>query len=159
MIDNLVIRPIKENEIMLLTDFIYEAIFQKDKSHLVSRTIIQKPEVFAYIDGFGKKSDDIALVAVVNKVVVGAVWVRCIDGYGHLEKGVPEFAISLYPEFRHLGIGTKLMKEMLIELKNRGYKKTSLAVQKENYAVRMYSKVGFKKVKETDEEYIMICNL
>jgi ribosomal protein S18 acetylase RimI-like enzyme len=48
---------------------------------------------------------------------------------------------------------------MLELLKERGYKKASLAVQKGNYAVRMYEKVGFKIVKELEEEYLMICEL
>ena len=51
------------------------------------------------------------------------------------------------------------MKRMLLELKNQGYEQTSLSVQKENYAVRMYNKVGFNIVDEDDEEYIMVCKL
>ena len=39
------------------------------------------------------------------------------------------------------------------------YKKTSLAVQKQNYAVRMYKNVGFEIVDENAEEYIMVCQL
>lgn len=38
-------------------------------------------------------------------------------------------------------------------------KKISLSVQKENYAVNMYRKIGFKVVSETEEEYIMVCEL
>ena len=49
------------------------------------------------------------------------------------------------------------MKQMLAELKNRGYKKASLAVQKANYAVRMYKSVGFEIIDENDEEFIMMC--
>ena len=41
----------------------------------------------------------------------------------------------------------------------QGYKQVSLSVQKMNYAVRMYLKVGFEIVDENDEEYIMICKL
>ena len=37
-----------------------------------------------------------------------------------------------------------------------GYKKASLAVQKENYALKMYLKVGFKIFDENEEEFIMI---
>ena len=48
---------------------------------------------------------------------------------------------------------------MLMKLKKQGYKQASLAVQKKNYAVRMYKKVGFEIVGENDEEYIMICRL
>ncbi len=62
-------------------------------------------------------------------------------------------------EYRGQGIGLQLMVRMLELLKWQGYEKASLAVQKANYAVRMYEKVGFKTVDENDEEYIMVCEL
>ncbi|MBQ5451834.1 MAG: GNAT family N-acetyltransferase, partial [Bacteroidales bacterium] len=57
------------------------------------------------------------------------------------------------------GIGTELMRRMLQLLKNQGYNQASLAVQKANYAVRMYKKVGFEIVDENAEEFIMVCRL
>jgi ribosomal protein S18 acetylase RimI-like enzyme len=51
------------------------------------------------------------------------------------------------------------MENMLALLKEKGYERASLAVQKANYAVRMYEKVGFKIVDENVEEYIMVCEL
>ena len=51
------------------------------------------------------------------------------------------------------------MKEMLAMLKNCGYKKASLAVQKANYAVKMYRKVGFEIVGENEQEFIMTANI
>ena len=111
------------------------------------------------ITDFGKKKDDIGLVAEVDKKVVGAVWVRIMDDYGHIDKDTPSFAISLYKDYRGFGIGTDLMKEMLRILKDRGYKQASLAVQKANYAVKMYQKTGFEIVGENGEEYIMLCRL
>lgn len=51
------------------------------------------------------------------------------------------------------------METMLKILKDKGYKKTSLAVQKDNYAVKMYKKVGFKIIDENEQEYIMVCDL
>ena len=45
------------------------------------------------------------------------------------------------------------------KLKLEGYKQASLSVQKMNYAVRMYRKIGFEIIDENDEEYIMICKL
>ena len=44
-------------------------------------------------------------------------------------------------------------------LKEHGYRQASLAVQKANYAVRMYRNVGFEIIDENDEEYIMVCRL
>jgi len=49
------------------------------------------------------------------------------------------------------------MKSML-KLK-KGYNRTSLSVQKNNYAVKMYKNIGFKIIDENKEEYIMLCNL
>ncbi len=155
----MIIRPIKTNEIMLLTDFIYEAIYQRDSENLVARTIIQDPSIWVYIDGFGAKKDDYCLVAEENGIIVGAVWVRCIDAFGHIDDVTPEFAISVYPQYRNRGIGTNLMKSMIELLGSKGYKKTSLAVQKDNYAVKMYQNVGFKVIDENEQEYIMLYTL
>lgn len=71
----------------------------------------------------------------------------------------PSIAISLYKKYRGQGIGTRMMKEMLALLKAKGYKRASLAVQKANYAIRMYENIGFKTVDENTEEYIMVCDL
>ena len=51
------------------------------------------------------------------------------------------------------------MRQMLLLLKTQGYEKASLSVQKANYAVKMYEKVGFKTIEENDEEYLMVCVL
>ena len=82
-----------------------------------------------------------------------------MNDYGHINNKTPSFAISLYEEYRGKGIGTQLMLKMLELLKKKGYKQASLAVQKENYAVKMYKKVGFEIIDENSEEYIMICKL
>lgn len=82
-----------------------------------------------------------------------------MDDYGHLDDETPSFAISLLKEYRNYGIGTELMKAMLNELRDCGYKQSSLAVQKQNYAVKMYKKVGFQIIDENEEEYIMVCKL
>lgn len=156
---NINIRKINGNEYKLLNDFLYEAIFIPEGVEAPPREIINAPQLQVYVQDFGAQKDDICFVAEVEGKIVGAVWVRIMDDYGHVEDGVPSFAISLYKEHRRHGIGTAMMKQMITELKSRGYKKTSLAVQKENYAVKMYKNVGFEIVDENDEEYIMVCVL
>lgn len=156
---NYIIRKILEEEYSLLENFLYEAIFVPENISAPPKSIIKHPELQIYLTNFGKKKDDIGLVAEVGTKVVGAVWVRIINDYGHINDTTPSFAISLYKEYRGLGIGTALMKEMLCILKQRGYTQTSLAVQKANYAVKIYKKVGFEIVDENEEEYIMVCYL
>lgn len=150
------IRILKEGEESLLEDFLYEAIFVPKGVAMPPKSIIKQPELQLYITDFGKEKDDIGLVAEVDKKAIGAAWVRIMHDYGHIDEHTPSFAISLYKEYRGFGIGTALMKEMLSILKKRGYKQASLAVQKTNYAVKMYKKIGFEIVDENEEEYIML---
>lgn len=151
-----IIRQMKASEYPLLEDFLYEAIFHKENTEPVPRSILSKPELQVYIKDFGSHKDDHCFCAEVDNKIIGAVWVRVIDGYGHIDQATPEFAISLYKEYRGHGIGTDLMQHMLTYLKESGYSKASLAVQKENYAFRMYQALGFEIIDENVEEYIMV---
>ena len=152
------IREIRKNEYSILSGFLYESIFIPEGMNKPPKSIIEQPELQVYIEDFGKK-DDWCLVAEINGKIVGAVWVRIMNDYGHIDDETPSFAISLYEEYRNMGIGTALMRDMLEFLKNKGYKRTSLSVQKANYAVRMYQKVGFEVIGENKGEYIMVCRL
>ena len=141
------IREIRENEYYVLSEFLYEAIFIPVGMEKPPKAIIEQPELQVYIADFGK-SDDWCLVAEVKEKIVGAVWVRVMDDYGHIDDETPSFAMSLYEEYRNMGIGTALMRDMLEFLKNKGYKQTSLS-----------QKVGFEVIDENEEEYIMVCRL
>ncbi len=154
-----IIRNMRKSEIGLLKDFLYEAIFIPEGVEPPERDIVERPELRVYTDDFGSRKGDNCLVADFGGKVVGAVWTRIMDDYGHLDDETPSFAISLYKEYQGQGIGSQLMVKMLELLKRQGYKKASLAVQKANYAVKMYKNVGFKTVDENDEEYIMVCEL
>ena len=76
-----------------------------------------------------------------------------------IDDTTPSLSISLLKEYRNLGIETELMKQILLTLKEREYKQVSLSVQKINYAVSMYKKVGFEVVRENEEDYVMFCKL
>lgn len=156
---NYIIREIKEEEYSLLENFLYEAIFVPEGIDPPPRSIINAPELQVYIKNFGTQKHDKALVAEADNKVIGAVWVRIMNDYGHIDDDTPSFAISLYKEYRGLGIGTAMMKSMLTVLKNSGYRQASLAVQKANYAVKMYRSVGFEIIDENEEEYIMVTRL
>ena len=150
------IRPIKKAEYPLLDDFLYEAIFVPHGAEAPPRSIIELPELQVYVKDFGKGEADICFVAETDGKVIGAVWTRIMDDYGHIENGVPSLAGSLYKRCRGQGIGTSLMRAILAELGQRGYAKVSLSVQKANAAVRLYRRLGFVAVSETDEEYLMV---
>lgn len=156
---NYVIREVRQNEINLLATFLYEAIFIPEGVQAPSKDIIEYPDLQIYVADFGKKKDDVCYVAEVDGRVVGAVWTRIINDYGHVDDTTPSLSISLLKEYRNLGIGTELMKQILLTWKEREYKQVSLSVQKINYAVNMYEKIGFEVARENEDDYIMICKL
>ena len=153
------IRPLKPDEIHLLDEFLYQAIFIPEGMEAPPRSIIEDPGLQVYVECFGRSESDNALVAEVDGHVVGAVWTRIMDDYGHVDDETPSFALSLLPDYRSRGIGTRLMGEMLELLKEKGYSQASLSVQKENYAVNLYLKLGFEVIDESDEEYLMLKSL
>lgn len=156
---NYTIREMNTTEYPLLNDFLYEAIFIPDGVEAPPKSIINSPELQVYVSDFGTQKHDHALLAEIDGKVVGAVWVRIMNDYGHIDDTTPSFAISLYKEYRGQGIGTALMQEMFTTLRNAGYKQASLSVQKANYAAKMYLKLGFEIISENEEEYIMVKNL
>lgn len=99
------------------------------------------------------------MVAEVDSALVGTVWVRIIDDYGHVDDDTPSLSISVKAPYRQKGIGTALIQAMLTLLQTKGYKQVSLSVQKANYARKLYLKLGFQIVKTNEEDEIMVRSL
>lgn len=143
----------------MLEDFLYEAVFIPEGVAPPPKTIVKNEDLQVYVRDFGLLPDDKCLVAEADTKIVGAVWCRIMNDYGHIDDDTPSLAISLYKEYRNQGIGTELLRRMILLLRQSGYKQVSLSVQKANYAAQMYLNSGFKVVNENPEEYIMALDL
>lgn len=150
-----IVREINEEEIKLLDRFLYLAIYVHKGEVPPPFGIIYKPELQVYVENLGKEKDDHILIAEADDKIVGAVWVRIMDDYGHIDDETPSLIISVEKEYRGKGIGRSLLSSMLSLLSKCGYKAVSLSCQKENYAVSLYKSLGFEIIKDIDEEYIM----
>ena len=154
------IRHMTPEEFPMLEDFLYEAIFvPKGFEGEIPRSVVfDDPKCRAAFEDFGTLPDDRAVVAVIGDKVVGACWVRTTDEYGHIEDETPSFSISLFAPYRGRGIGSAMMRQLLDELRGAGYPRASLSVQKENPAVRLYERLGFRIVGNgfDETEWLMI---
>ena len=153
---NTIIRKIRPEEHGLLREFLYQAIYLPEGVVPPPRSVIDLPELQIYIADFGTQPGDHCLVAEVGEKVVGAARCRIMEDYGHIDSSTPSLAISLLPEYRGRGIGTQLLNALLLLLRENGYQGASLSVQKENPALRLYQRVGFRIVSEKDTEYLML---
>lgn len=68
----MIIRGIEPNEIGMLKDILYEAIYRPD-NNIIPKSILEVPEMNAYINDFGSGKDDFCLVADLNDKIIGAV--------------------------------------------------------------------------------------
>ena len=153
------IRKLKKEEVNILEDFLYEAIYIPEGSKPPSKDILSHPDLQVYISDFGLNKDDISLVADIDGKIVGCIWARIMDDYGHIDDYTPSLSISVLKEYRNLGIGTALIKSMVRTLDEKGYEQVSLSVQKSNYATELYKRSGFVVYKERDNDLIMVLKL
>ena len=155
----ILIRPILPDEMTILDDFLYEAIFVPQGVDPPPHSTIENNDLQVYVRDFGESPHDHCLVAECDGKIVGAVWSRMMNDYGHIDNQTPSLAISLFKEYRGQGIGTRLLCQMLDLLRQKGYGQVSLSVQKENYALRLYKKAGFEVLAERDGEVLMVVHL
>ena len=153
------IRPIKPSEYDQLPEFLYQAIFVPPGAAPPERSILRQPELRLYIDDFGERADDHALVAVMEGQIVGAIWVRIMPDYGHIDDTTPSLSMSVLAGHRGRGIGTRMLKEMLDYLADKGYHRVSLSVQKDNYALAMYRAAGCEIYRDNPHDVVLVCRL
>ena len=153
---NTIIRKIRPEEYILLREFLYQAIYLPVGVDPPPRSMIDLPELHVYIADFGTQPGDHCMVAEAEGKVVGAAWCRIMEDYGHIDTDTPSLAISLLPKYRGLGIGARLLDALLLLLRENGYRQASLSVQKENPALRLYQRAGFRILAEKGTEYLML---
>ena len=153
---NTIIRKIRPEEHDLLREFLYQAIYLPEGMEPPPRSVVDLPELQVYIADFGTRPGDHGIVAEAAGKVVGAALCRIMADYGHIDNDTPSLAISLLPEYRGLGIGARLLNALLLLLRENGYQRASLSVQKENPALRLYQRAGFRILAEKGTEYLML---
>ena len=155
----MIIRKIKESEINQLEGFLYDALFVPEGALPFPFDIIYKPELQVYLKCFGNESSDICIVADFDGELVGAVWGRIMNDYGHIDNETPSLCISIKEGYRGKGIGSKLLENIADNFREKGYKRLSLSCQKANRAVSLYKRHGYEVIEDKGDEYIMVLNL
>lgn len=154
-----IIRSIKKEELPLLREFMYLAIFVEEGAEPLPFEIVDDPHLIKYIQDFGRVGDD-CLVAVLQEEVIGMVWSRLFPancpGYGYYDEKTPELSIAVKPKWRGQGIGFDLITAMLKRLREAGRTTVSLSVTQNNPAVAIYKKCGFEILAVQPEDFLML---
>jgi ribosomal protein S18 acetylase RimI-like enzyme len=149
------IRALTVDDAPFLREALYHAIYVPPDAEPPPWTIIDLPELAAYIDGFGTRAGDTGVLALDGERPVGAAWARFMRGYGFVDDATPELSIALLPEYRGSGIGTRLMQSLFAALTPIA-PRVSLSVQVKNPAFRLYQRLGFLIAAEDGDTAIMV---
>lgn len=157
------IRAITEQDVPFLWDMLYESIFIPKGNQPPNRDILSNPSISKYVEGWGRDGD-VGYIAE-NDIgdSVGSITVRCFDkenrGYGYVNDETPELGMAIMSEYRGKGIGTELMRILIVQLKIKGVKAISLSVASDNPAINLYERFEFVKVGIAGDSIVMLLNL
>ena len=62
--------------------------------------------------------------------------------------------ICIKPEYQNKGIGTAILKEIMFENKGKNIKLQAFKINEK--AIKLYERIGFKKIDESKTHYIMV---
>ena len=109
------------------------------------------PALDRYVKDWGRTGDS-GFIAI-DECPVGSAWLRLFAsgdrGFGYVDEGIPELAIAVSPEYRGMGIGTKLLIQ-IIEYTRNIYPAISLSVRADNPVVNLYQRSGFVKIDNSE---------
>ena len=118
---------------------LYQAVFVPPGQEPYDRSILELPEIAKYIANWGRKHD-FGLIARVDDVPAGAVWIRLFDasekGFGFIDEQTPELSIALEAAYRNKGLGKMMMEKFFRRAFEQGYRNVSLSVDRINPAFR-----------------------
>ena len=146
---NCIFRPLTAQDEPLLWQML---MFAAQETSL--EAVKAHPALVHYVLGWGR-AGDMGLAAQAGFVTeaVGAAWLRLTSaddkGFGYIDDATPELAIALQPAYHGRGIGTQMLRTLLDEARQI-YPAVSLSVRGSNPAVRLYERVGFRKVEGSD---------
>lgn len=159
--ENLLLRESQSSDFSFLRGMLYEAVFWRTDDNKPSfEEGLAYPDVNNALKNWGKRDGDTAVVAVINSIPIGAAWFRFWNDNnvtrGYINKNIPVLAIGVHSDYRHQGIGRKMMKWLINYASNHSIHKISLSVSKDNYALSFYRQLGFKEYEDKGDWFIMV---
>jgi ribosomal protein S18 acetylase RimI-like enzyme len=148
------LRPAVLEDEPFLWQMLFEAAHMGEEGHTAVQATQNRPELARYMQGWGR-TGDLGAIAVINDAMpIGAAWVRLLRGeargYAYVDDDTPELAIGIHPAYRGNGVGAAVLA-YLIHLAEGRYPAISLSTRATNLpAVRLYERVGFKKIEGSD---------
>jgi ribosomal protein S18 acetylase RimI-like enzyme len=151
------VRKAGPHDVRFLRDMLHHAFYRREGA-----LEAQEQPVYRYVAGWGRPGDA-GVIALDDGFPVGAAWYRLFRadgrGYGFVDEQTPELAVAVVPSRRGRGFGEELLTALMERAREEGHRALSLAVERDNPAMRLYERFGFREVRSEGEAAVMVAEL
>ena len=132
---NILLRESQHSDLAFLRKMLYEAVFWRASVNKPSfEEGLAYPDVSKALADWGKRDGDTAVVATINSRPIGAAWYRfwTDDNFirGYIDEITPVLVIGVHGDYRHQGVGMKMIEWLIDYASKHAIERISLMVQK-----------------------------
>src|SRR5260370_5620465 len=154
---HITIRTVQIQDISFLWDMLYEAAAVAEGMRALGREkALSLPVNRKYVEGWGRPGDAGVIAVDQTERPLGAAWYRLhpdeAPGYGSISPTVPELTIGVCDDARGQGIGHALLQALIALAQSQEYVALSLSVDRNNPALHLYERFGFREAGVSDSE-------
>jgi ribosomal protein S18 acetylase RimI-like enzyme len=158
------VRDGSAQDLPVLEAMLLEAFYWDPQDLRPNLSEFQKNEEFQkLLAGWGDRAGDVAVVAEVTDLSIGAAWYRFwtpeIHSYGFVDSSIPELAIGVRSEYRSKGVGRVLLSSLISAAESAQVPALSLSVSPANFALVLYESFGFQRVDESGTSLTLLLRL
>ena len=158
---NIQLREAQAADLLFLKEILYEAVFWRASVNKPSfEEGLSLPDVSKSLADWGARAGDAGVLALAGSKPVGAAWYRFWNDknnvLGYIEENIPVLVIGVHKDYRHQGIGTKLLPRLFELASERAVRKISLNVAQDNYAKNLYVQQGFQVYADKGDAFTLL---
>ncbi len=158
---NILLRESQHSDIPFLRKMLYEGVFWRASVNKPSfEEGLAYPDVSKELADWGERDGDTAVIATINSIPTGASWYRFWTDSnftnGYIDEITPVLAIAVHSDYRHQGIGKKMIEWLIDYASKHSIRKISLSVSKDNYAINLYKQQGFLEYADKGDAFTMV---
>ena len=155
------LRKSNPSDIEFIQKMLYEAVYWRASNNKPSfEEAMSNPDVNKTAVDLGEKDGDIAVIAIIDRIPVGAAWLRYWSDdnniRGYINEDMPVLVIGVSKAYRHMGIGGKMINRLIDLASENSITQISLCVSKDNYALNLYKQIGFEEYKNIGQSLLMV---